>query len=296
VGSAREEAIGGYSKPEDGRLFNYRLHPDLFLVEPVRRRGTSGERVAGILISQVRALVPEMSGPPFEAPRRIGVIDDAHAMNEQTQNALLKCLEEPAPTSHLFLVTSHPEALLPTIRSRCQVLRFGPLPPESLARHLEERGEADAHEAALRAQLAEGSVARALELDLDGYRSLRSELLEKLASLSRGGARSRLELADWLREQASSEDVLSTLRGVLRDLGVLAAGETARLINEDARASLEHLADTPLGARGAALASAVGETRQALQGYLDVSGRPHGPAQTQMAYDGLADRLGDALV
>lgn len=288
----REEAIRGYAKPDDGPRFNHRLHPDLFLAEPARARSGARERVAGIVIAQVRALVPEMSGPPFEARRRACVIDDAHLMNEQTQNALLKCLEEPASTSHLLLVTAHPEGLLPTIRSRCQALRLGPLPPGALAAHLEAQG-LGTEEARLRAQLAEGSVGRALALDLDAYRELRAGLLGRLAGLARGSDAPRLELADWLRE-LDADEALGALRGLLRDAAVLAGGESAALVNEDVRSELARLAAGPLGARAAELTRAVGEARQDLLGYLDISGRPHGPAHPQMALDGLVDRIADA--
>ena len=63
-------------------------------------------------------------------------MDDAHGMNESSQNALLKSLEEPPPRSHLMLVSSRPLGLRQTIRSRCQVLRFGPLGREAIVAFL----------------------------------------------------------------------------------------------------------------------------------------------------------------
>ena len=64
---------------------------------------------------------------PFEGERRVFVIAAAEAMAEESQNALLKTLEEPAPFAHLILITSEPEALLETVRSRCRPIRFAPL-------------------------------------------------------------------------------------------------------------------------------------------------------------------------
>ena len=87
----------------------------------------------------MRDLIGEIAGAPFEARRRVFVIDDAHTMNESAQNALLKSLEEPPPRSHVILVSSAPLGLRQTIRSRCQMLRFGPLPRAAVAAFLAER-------------------------------------------------------------------------------------------------------------------------------------------------------------
>jgi len=127
------------------------VHPDLFLVEPV---------TSAIKIDQVREAVREIQGRPFEARARAFVIDDAHAMTEQAGNALLKSLEEPPPTSHVFLVTPSPQALLPTIRSRCQRLRFSPLPAPLLETHLREQLGLAPEEARLRAVLSGAAWAR----------------------------------------------------------------------------------------------------------------------------------------
>ena len=125
------------------------MHPDVIVVQP---------ETAATLIEQVRVLVREIASGPFEGRARAFVVDDAHTMTEQAQNALLKSLEEPAPTSHVLLVTGAPQALLPTIRSRCQVLRFGPIPAAILEQHLQDRHGLSADEARLRASLSGGSL------------------------------------------------------------------------------------------------------------------------------------------
>src|SRR5688572_4501037 len=144
------------------------LHPDVVLVEP---------ETATIKIEQVRDMAREVLALPFEGRARGFVVDEAHVMTEQASNALLKSLEEPPATSHVFLVTASPQALLPTIRSRCQTLRLGPLPPAVLESYLRERGGLGAEEARLRAALAGGSIGQALALDSEAYRASRDELL-----------------------------------------------------------------------------------------------------------------------
>ena len=77
---------------------------------------------------------------PFEARRRVFVIERAETMNEQSQNKMLKTLEEPASFAHLILLSSRPGKLLPTISSRCQLVRFDAPEPEQLAERLVGRG------------------------------------------------------------------------------------------------------------------------------------------------------------
>lgn len=102
------------------------VHPDLTWVEP---RGAHE-----ILVDDVRTrVVREVAMRPFESSRRVFVITDAERMNDESQNALLKTLEEPSPFAHIVLVSSAPGRLLPTIPSRCQGVRFGPVPAERIA-------------------------------------------------------------------------------------------------------------------------------------------------------------------
>ena len=73
---------------------------------------------------------------PFEGERRVFVIEAAEAMKEESQNALLKTLEEPAPFAHLILLCAEPELLAATIVSRCQPVVFAPLAPDAIAARL----------------------------------------------------------------------------------------------------------------------------------------------------------------
>src|SRR5207247_1969225 len=100
---------------------------------------------------------------PFEAKRRVVLFDDADALVPAAQHALLKTLEEPPAGSIFILVTARPDALLPTVRSRCPRLRFGSLDASDVAAVLVRLGRSDQGARAL-AAIAEGSVGRALEL------------------------------------------------------------------------------------------------------------------------------------
>jgi DNA polymerase-3 subunit delta' len=129
------------------------VHPDLSWVEP---RGAHE-----VLVDDVRSeVVRQAALRPFEAARRVFVIAEADRMNEESQNALLKTLEEPASFAHFILISSAPGRLLPTIPSRCQQVRFGPIPAARIAELLEADGVSE-QQAVACARLAAGNVERA---------------------------------------------------------------------------------------------------------------------------------------
>ena len=129
-------------------------HPDLTWLRPPGNQH---------LVEDVRRdVIGAVAYRPFEAARRVFVIEAADAMAEESQNALLKTLEEPPGYAHLILITAEPAALLETVRSRCSPIAFAPLPPESLQRRLaaELPGHSPEELAAL-AALAGGDLGRA---------------------------------------------------------------------------------------------------------------------------------------
>lgn len=184
-------------------------HPDVGLLRPAGR---------AINVPQMRELEREANARPFEGAARLFIIEDADKMNEPSSNALLKTLEEPPATTHIILLTARPAALLPTIRSRCQTLRFAPLTADEIKAHLASDKKVAPKDAALRARAAEGSIGRALSIDLEHYRQQREAMLDILDALTTKPDRVRLlraaeELADAKRkdEYEPRLDVLATL-------------------------------------------------------------------------------------
>ncbi len=276
----RAAAEKQYAKPDDAALFDFRLHPDLVLVEPPSR----GRR-AEILAAQAEDLVRETYKAPFEARSRVFVIDDAHALCAGSMvtaaNALLKSLEEPPTRAYFVLVTAQPQALLPTIRSRCQTLRYGPLPLGLVAERLVKEGMPES-EARLRASLSAGSLGAALELDSDAWRAEREALVALLEAASGLDTIGRLQAADRLRDLEDARRALTTLRGLLRDVAALRAGaKREQLLNADVGARLHTVASGPVGERAAALGEAVAEARDALSAY----------ANEALVFDELVGRL-----
>ena len=257
--------------PDEDVWRNFRLHPDLVLAEGWRLTKTGRPRAEPeIRVDQVRDLIAEITGAPFEARRRVFVIDDAHTMNEAAQNALLKSVEEPPPRSHVILVSAAPLGLRQTIRSRCQILRFGPLTRASVAAHLAEQRGVPEGEARTQAALAGGSLGAALAFESESYGRMREGLVDVLERAEALDPVARMEAAETLEQCEDPTLLLTTLRSLLRDLLALRAGASSPgLVHPDLAERLAPLARGPLGERAALLAERAGEARFALRGFAN---------------------------
>jgi DNA polymerase-3 subunit delta' len=159
-------------------------HPDLTWVVP------SGAHE--MLVGDVEPVIVGAAMTPFEAARRVFVLERADTLIEQAANKLLKTLEEPAPFVHLLLLTDRLAEVLPTIRSRCQLVRFDALPPAQLAERIGRRG-VPPEQAAACARLALGDGERALELALGDGPALRAGG----EAFARAALAGRVDAAPW---------------------------------------------------------------------------------------------------
>jgi DNA polymerase-3 subunit delta' len=171
---AAEILADGADDPDDVRrraLLDPSPHPDLVWLAP---------RGAQHMVDEVRERVIRASVyRPFEGEHRVFVVEAAEAMRDESQNALLKTLEEPPPFVHLILLTSEPDGLLETIASRCQPVDFAPLPAEVVEAQLvatPEAAGAAPEEIAAAARLAAGDLERARLLLSPTGRELRGEV------------------------------------------------------------------------------------------------------------------------
>lgn len=205
-----------------------------------------------IKIGQTREMAEEVYFHPREGRRRFFIIDDADRLREEAANSLLKTLEEPPPTSTIILLTSRPDALLLTIRSRAQRLNFTPLSVAEMEKYLAENYPRPATEIALLARVTEGRVGQATAFDLSVYRQERRTLIELFELLAAGEDRFRLlKAAEYLgkREREDFEKQLDLATSLLRDLFLLSAGQGRdAIVNIDAADRLEPLAQK-IGAR-----------------------------------------------
>jgi DNA polymerase-3 subunit delta' len=192
------------------------VHADVLVIEP----GDSG----AIKIDQIRDVVDRAAYRPFEGKRRVVIVDAADALVPAAQNALLKTLEEPPSSSVFILVTTRPDVLLPTVRSRCIRLSF--------ATSAREAVDAEAYDVAQRvlAQVATGHDGKRLESAKD--------------LLARTGGTAAAD-----REQVAAH--LKAMAALLRDVAVVAArADAVALTSDAARPAAERLAPAYRGERG----------------------------------------------
>ncbi len=134
-------------------------------------------------IAVIRDLCEHFALKPARGIRKVAILDDADDLNEEAANAFLKTLEEPPPGAVLILIGTSVEVQLQTIVSRCQVVRFDPLPAEDVASILLDQGAArDPDDAARLAALGDGSVRRALGLADPNLERFRRDLIDELVS------------------------------------------------------------------------------------------------------------------
>jgi DNA polymerase III subunit delta' len=192
------------------RKVDHHNHPDLHTLEP------DG---ATIKIEQVRELQKELSYRPLEAPKKVCLIEAAERMNPAAGNALLKTLEEPSGDALIILLSSHPEKILPTIRSRSQRLPFQRLPRELIESVLIRQPGLDETSAHILASLSDGSFKKALGKDHDLYLEQRKSLINKIVALSPNRVMPLFELAQGMADNKEQlQEILEILQVFFRDL------------------------------------------------------------------------------
>lgn len=218
-------------KKEDYEKVFFSEHPDIGTVIPYKN---------SILVDSIRELEKEANFRPFEAKGRFFIIDDAEKLSsakDNAANALLKTLEEPPPTSYIFLVTSRPDALLPTIFSRCQTIRFAPVPVKEVETHLLSTKKFSPDDAELVARLSKGSIGAALETDPAEFRQSREAMLLVLDSLLVKEDRAvLLRAAEDLNDAKNKDNYdgsIEILETLIHDVWTLHLGDTGQIVNRD---------------------------------------------------------------
>lgn len=208
-------------------------HPDVRVIEPAAGRKE-------ISIQQIRTIEKELNFRAFSG-KKIALIDPATLMNLPAQNALLKTLEEPPPESLLILVASNTGGLLPTLRSRCLRIAFGPLPRDVIAGYLSEKQTMERDNAQLIAAMSRGSLGAALELDREELVQQRQNWIDTMCSLTPGDYRTAMDAAEALSgSREESLRFLAWLETWYRDLLIYHVTQDSReLVNLDAEAKIQ---------------------------------------------------------
>ena len=170
---------------EDCAQVDASTHPDLIQIsKPADKATLPLEVVIGPPEARrSEGLCHDIGLRPYSGRRKFAILDDADSLAAEGANALLKTLEEPPPDSVLVLISVSLQKQLPTIRSRCQIVRFQPLPPPELAKLILEQGLCDTPERAMDIALqSDGGLTMARTLADEQLAAFRSGLLERLAA------------------------------------------------------------------------------------------------------------------
>jgi DNA polymerase-3 subunit delta' len=230
-------------------------HPDFILIEPQSHQ---------IQIDQIRDLAFRLSLKPIKAKRKAAIVDESHSMTREAQNCFLKTLEEPKGNTILILVTQSPNFLLPTIISRCQIIKFYPVKKDEIERYFKNQGGlgkgegeenefssspfAVAREIEEILEISQGRPGRAVELasskeKFEFYKKRMKELDEILnSSLS-----TRFQYAKEISKQENLREILEIWLNYFRNIFIkncstsraIAKGEEENLFSSPSK--VEHL-------------------------------------------------------
>lgn len=150
-------------------------HPDVRVISP-EKEGQS------VKIADIRSLITDTGLKPYEAVRKIYIVDQADDLTEEASGALLKTLEEPSADSTIILISESPSRLLPTIRSRCQVVKMLPLDARTVEGILVASHGLEKSRAHVLAMISCGSLATALKLNDDNFFDKRERVIVALSN------------------------------------------------------------------------------------------------------------------
>ncbi|OPY70928.1 MAG: DNA polymerase III subunit tau [Syntrophorhabdaceae bacterium PtaU1.Bin034] len=205
------------------------IHPDFRLLP--------GE--TSIKIDELRAIRKEVYEPPYEAPVRVILIDNAELMTREAANALLKTLEEPPPSNLFILVTSREQEIPATVRSRCMRIGFGPLSRDTIRSYFENVLNQDRSKAELFSGISNGSIAAGIFWMNEGNFQTRQRIAEVLTGKRRGFTSATM-IAERITKEGNEFEYLSFLLSFFRDIWWAGyAGDASGLLNSDLREIIE---------------------------------------------------------
>jgi DNA polymerase III subunit delta' len=225
---------------KETRIF-VQTHPDVLVIPPDPPQMM-------IKVDQVRHVIQNIYFRPAEGREKVYIFTSSAFMKEAA-NSLLKILEEPPEFATIFLLTTNPGELLPTIRSRAMTFRLGALAPAEIEKQLAKlRPEWDARQRALVARLSEGAMGRALTWDLQAYVAARAQALVLLKSaLGKADHSELFKATESFRPGAEGrkkmDELLRTLYLLLEDLMFLQSGTGQLVRNTDIVGELKKMAE-----------------------------------------------------
>jgi len=184
-------------------------HPDIFWIE-------REEKAKFIKIENIRNLQNSVKLSPLESDHKIFIIKDADRMNEEASNCLLKTLEEPAPNTIIILIANSMTPIKDTIRSRCQIIRFHPIPTHIITNQLTDEANADASMIEWISRFSNGSLGNALDLLDDNYYKMNDDIVTRMSEPDMDNLVFAEEIIDsYLSSGDSLEERRETLKIIL---------------------------------------------------------------------------------
>ena len=215
-----------------------RTHPDFLLIEPDQEQANPQ-----IKIEQIRELEQQLVYHPLVGRRKVCLIDDADRMTPGAANALLKTLEEPPDHSLLLLITSRPSALLATVRSRCQGIRFVAPARADVEAALMTKRRIPPADARFLAMVTQARIGQALGTDLAATRAQEDEFSALTSAKSLQSVATLLTAAEALYRSDRAPEALEWMAGWIRDLILVSVGaDPDHVLNRDRLPQLQQAA------------------------------------------------------
>ncbi len=193
--------------------FDSKNHPDIFYIKAEKNKNS-------ISVEDIRQqLIKNMEIKQYKYPFKIFIIDKADTMTISAQNALLKTLEEPPYYGILFLLANNVDRFLPTILSRCVVIKLKPVATNKIEQYLIEHHFAEKENSSVFAEYAQGSIGKAIEIaSSETFYEMREDIIQKLLSLNRKNLSETLLMAKELETYKQSQQFLDLIYLWYRDL------------------------------------------------------------------------------
>jgi len=198
------------------------IHPDCVIIQPEDGQKQNPK----IKVDQIRAIEHLVIYRPLVGSHKVCLIDEADTMTTEAANALLKTLEDPPDHCLFLLMSSRPEHLLPTIRSRCIALRFSPLPIDDIYEYVMQHSSLESSQARLVANFSEGRLGQALQLDPDELQVKLRQYWALLFGEHSVSATHVFDMSESLVKSHQVQEAIHWFQQGLRDLLFLALDET----------------------------------------------------------------------
>ncbi|MDH5429641.1 MAG: DNA polymerase III subunit delta' [Nitrospirota bacterium] len=243
------------------------IHPDCLIIQPEDTQKSNPK----IKIDQIRAIEPLVIYRPLVGSHKVCLIDDADTMTTEASNALLKTLEDPPDHCLFLLISSRPEHLLPTIRSRCLALRFSPLPVNAIEEFLGKHKAMDAGDAKLVSTFSEGRLGQALHLDPEELKVKLRQYWALLFGEQHASATQIFDISESLVKSNQVPEAIYWFQQGLRDVLLLALDESSNpMLYCDQEPALRQLAQQMTPAAIIALSQELNQLERGQQRNLNM--------------------------